>query len=292
MDGIINLLKPAGMTSHDLVSIVRKKLKGIKTGHTGTLDPMAVGVLPVCAGKATKIVEYLDLDLKQYRCELQLGVETDTQDIWGTVTEVKPVNVSKKDIMEAVASFQGDILQVPPQYSAVRVNGKRLYEYARLGEKVEVKPRRIHIKEICISGICDDKVMFDVVCSKGTYIRTLCSDIGKKLGCGGAMSFLLRTASGRFKIEDALTLEEFEYFDADRHLFPLDYPIEDFGKILLQNEKQHLMALNGAMLDSSRVEIEKKSRNELYRVYYNDVFLAIASLDETTGKVKMNKVFA
>ena len=246
MDGIINLLKPAGMTSHDLVYIIRKKFDRVKTGHTGTLDPMAVGVLPICVGKATRITEYLDLDFKKYRCELQLGIETDTQDIWGTILKETKVEVSEDAIKEAVASFEGDIFQTPPEYSAIRVNGKRLYEYARQGEKVEIKSRKIHMKEIHIIEIDmeHNKVMLDVVCSKGTYIRTLCSDIGKKLGCGGTMSFLLRTASGRFKIEDTLTIEELDHFDIDKHLFPTDYPLEILGKIQLQNKKQYEMVLN------------------------------------------------
>lgn len=293
MDGIINLLKPAGMTSHDLVRIIRKKFNGVKTGHTGTLDPMAVGVLPICVGKATRITEYLDLDFKKYRCELQLGIETDTQDIWGNVLTSSDVNVSNEEIREAISSFEGDILQTPPEYSAVRVNGRRLYEYARQGEKVEIKSRKIHIKEIRIIDIYDNnKVMFDVICSKGTYIRTLCSDIGKKLGCGGTMSFLLRTETGRFKIEDTLTIEELEDFDMDKHLFPIDYPLEILGRIELQNQKQYEMALNGVMLNPRNVTMEEGHYKELYRVYYQGIFLAVAMLDEETGRVKMNKVFA
>lgn len=284
-EGIINLLKPAGMTSHDGVQLLRR-LTGVKRiGHTGTLDPMAVGVLPLCIGNATRITEYLDLDYKKYRCEMQLGLETDTQDVWGTVicngmNDIK--NIDENSILKALDSFKGTITQLPPNYSAVKVNGKRLYEYARQGQSVEVKPRKVEIKNITIISIDLDKgrVTFDVECSKGTYIRTICQDTGKILGCGAVMSCLIRTASGRFTLEDTVTIEELlalrtgedirdektgrylEYARVsedklEQYLFEPDYPLVHFGRALV-NEERGKWFINGGHLNMSEVRIEKE----------------------------------
>lgn len=284
-EGIINLLKPAGMTSHDGVQLLRR-LTGIKRiGHTGTLDPMAAGVLPICIGSAARITEYLELDYKTYRCEMQLGLETDTQDIWGTVTAQNPEALSRIDkdcIAEVLNSFKGYILQTPPEYSAVRVDGRRLYDYARKGETVEVKPREIHIKEIHLISIdpANHRVIFDVECSKGTYIRTICRDAGKLLGCGGVMSCLIRTASGRFKLTDTVTIEELlalrqgedirdpqtgkyiEYARADEkllenYIFDPDYPLVHFGQAIVNPERGKWF-VNGGHLRMSEVDILKE----------------------------------
>lgn len=212
MDGILNVLKPPGMTSFDIVAYLRSLLKEKKIGHTGTLDPGAVGVLPVCIGKATKTIDYLTDKDKVYRAELTLGVSTDTQDSCGKVLKVCETNCSQEQICDAIKSFVGKYRQIPPMYSAIKIEGKKLYELAREGVTIERQPRDLTIHSINILDIRDNKAIFDVECSKGTYIRTLCSDIGDKLGCGGHMSFLVRTRAGNFELSNSLTLEEiYEY---------------------------------------------------------------------------------
>ena len=227
VQGIINLLKPAGMTSHDGVYFLRK-LTGIKKiGHTGTLDPMAAGVLPICIGNATKIIDYLDLDEKEYRCEMILGIETDTYDIWGKVLNDQRYKVSCIDetaLTSAFNTFIGEIYQLPPNYSSVRVQGKHLYEYARKGQEVSVKPRPVIIHNLKILRFDGNtgRVMFDIACSKGTYIRSICHEAGKILKCGGAMSFLARISSGSFKIENSVTMEALSE-EWSKHLLPMDF---------------------------------------------------------------------
>ena len=207
MDGIIIIDKEPGFTSHDVVA----KLRGIcgqkKIGHTGTLDPAATGVLPVCLGSGTRLCDMLTDTDKEYVAELLLGVETDTQDTTGRVLATREVNVSREELRAAVFSFAGDYGQVPPMYSALKVNGKKLYELAREGKEVERKARQVKIHEIEILDCSLPVVKLRVACSKGTYIRTLCADIGARLGCGGTMQSLRRTAAGRFRLEDAVTLE-------------------------------------------------------------------------------------
>ena len=200
MDGIYIVNKPKGITSFDVVAKMRRICDTKKVGHAGTLDPDAVGVLPICVGRATKVIEYLMEEDKAYHVELMLGMATDTQDSSGSVLYEKPVTASITEIEETIKSFVGESMQIPPMYSAIRVNGKRLYELARKGLEVERNPRAITISQIDISSINkkDDKVivLFDVDCSKGTYVRTLCNDIGERLNCGGHMTSLTRTRSG------------------------------------------------------------------------------------------------
>ncbi len=208
MDGILNVYKEKGFTSHDVVAKLRGILKMRRIGHTGTLDPDAEGVLPVCLGKATKLCELLTDKKKAYRAVMKLGVVTDTQDMSGTVLEEKPVSVTEKDVLAAIRSFVGEYDQIPPMYSALKVNGKKLYELARAGQVIEREPRRIQIISINVNEINLPFVTMTVTCSKGTYIRTLCHDIGQKLGCGAAMEQLLRIKSGQFYLEDSLKLSE------------------------------------------------------------------------------------
>lgn len=210
MDGIINIYKEAGYTSHDVVAKLRGILHQKKIGHTGTLDPDAVGVLPVCLGKATKLCDMLTEKDKQYRAVMQLGIETDTQDTSGTVTAEHPVTVSEGQVRQAIMDFIGEYDQLPPMYSALKKNGKKLYELAREGIVVERETRRITIHGIEIEKVELPYVTMLVDCSKGTYIRTLCHDIGQKLGCGAAMAQLVRTRSGMFSLEDAVTLKQTE----------------------------------------------------------------------------------
>ena len=208
MNGFINVLKPPGMTSFDVVAYLRNILKQKKAGHAGTLDPGASGVLLICLGKATKTIEYLSDMKKVYRVELTLGISTDSLDSYGNVSAIKDVNITNEQIIKTINSFVGEIEQIPPMYSAVKIDGERLYKIARKGNVVERKPRKVIIYSIEIIKISKNKVLFDVVCSKGTYIRTLCSSIGEKLGCGGHMSFLIRKSIGDFTIDSAYTLEE------------------------------------------------------------------------------------
>lgn len=209
-DGIINVYKERGFTSHDVVAKLRGILKMKKIGHTGTLDPEAEGVLPVCLGKATKVCELLTDKEKTYQAVMLLGTVTDTQDTTGEVLKVQPVTCSEEEVCRAAAKFTGDILQIPPMYSALKVNGKKLYELARQGIEVERKARPVTIKEIRIDAIELPRVTMTVTCSKGTYIRTLCHDIGEALGCGGCMEKLLRTKVGPFVLEDSVRLTQIE----------------------------------------------------------------------------------
>lgn len=226
MNGIINVLKPVGMTSTDVVRWVLKKTKVDKAGHIGTLDPGAGGVLPICVGKATRLAEYHSEQGKYYRAEITLGISTDTQDAFGQETGRIIPKVSMKDFTSMLEKFVGEIIQVPPMYSAVRKNGKHLYEYARQGLEVARNSRKVTIHKLKMIQWQEDvfpKALIDIECSKGTYIRTLCQDIGDALGCGAHMSFLLRTKAGRFTIDQALTLEEIEVFlDGNDYSFVLD----------------------------------------------------------------------
>lgn len=210
INGVINIYKVKGFTSHDVVAKLRGMLKQKKIGHTGTLDPEATGVLPVCLGNATKLCDMLTEKEKEYIARVQLGITTDTQDMTGTVLAQKEVCVTKEEIIEAIHSFVGDYEQIPPMYSAIKVNGKRLYELAREGREVERKARHVKIHYIEILDMEPAQITIKVGCSKGTYIRTLCHDLGQKLGCGAAMAALERTRSGQFFLDTALTLDELE----------------------------------------------------------------------------------
>lgn len=296
MDGFLNILKPTGMTSHDVVKVLRRILGEKKTGHTGTLDPMAVGVLPIGIGSATKITEYLDNDYKKYRCELILGITTDTGDIWGNVLELKQdISYNINDVYAFENEYKGEIMQVPPMYSAVRIGGRRLYEYARSGEDVEVKARKIIIKELKIVRTEGKRILFDVECSKGTYIRTICTEMGEKLGCGAAMSFLARTASGSFGIENAVTFEEIEEhiqkgLPKEQLLVPTDYPIQGYRKAVL-TPKQTKWFVNGGHLKLSDIKIDFDREERFYRVYNGDIFVAMAYINASTKKLVPHKVF-
>lgn len=207
--GIINVLKPPGMTSHDVVAFIRRLYSIKRVGHAGTLDPAAAGVLPVFIGNATRLIEYLTEADKSYRAELTFGFETDTGDDTGKIINSCPyIRLKTSVIADILASFIGVNEQIPPMYSAVKINGKKLYELARQGQVVERKPRKIIIDAISLIAEYETGIVFDVTCSKGTYIRVLCSDIGRRLNCLAVMSFLVRTRVGQFHLEQALTLEE------------------------------------------------------------------------------------
>ncbi len=236
MDGVLNLLKPPGMTSHDVVSFVRRTLRVKKVGHTGTLDPGVAGVLPICVGRATRLAEYVTGADKAYRAEITFGVTTDTQDGFGSVTgEQDASHLRKGDIAYALTRFQGEIEQVPPMVSAVKVGGKRLYELAREGRQVERKPRKVTIHRLQLLDFRPGphpKAFVDVVCSKGTYIRTLAADLGEALQVGAHMSYLVRTRSGPFRLEDAYTLEELAAGEA--RLLPPAEALGDMPRITVK----------------------------------------------------------
>ena len=233
MDGILVIRKEKGYTSHDVVAKLRGILHMKKIGHTGTLDPAAEGVLPVALGKGTRLVELLTEKEITYEAVLRLGVSTDTQDMTGAVLSEKPVTVTEEEVREAVGSFVGEQQQVPPMYSALKVNGKKLYELAREGKTIERKPRPVVFYEIRILDMELPLVRISVTCSKGTYIRTLCNDIGEKLGCGGAMEELLRTRSGNFTLEESMTLSQVEEAVADGTIGEKLVSIEDVVVILI-----------------------------------------------------------
>jgi tRNA pseudouridine55 synthase len=245
INGILNVYKEAGFTSHDVVA----KLRGIcgqkKIGHTGTLDPDAVGVLPVCLGSATRLCDMLTDRSKAYEAVLLLGKVTDTQDISGNVLEEHPVDVTPKQAEEAIRSFIGEQEQIPPMYSALKVNGKKLYELARAGKEVERKARRIRITDIRIDRIELPRIAIHVECSKGTYIRTLCHDIGQMLGCGGTMESLKRTRVGSFYEKEALTLGQIEVLAREGRLMEKVIPVERMfvscPKLIIQPRFEHLL---------------------------------------------------
>lgn len=314
-NGILNINKPQGLTSHDVVSKVRRTLGIKRVGHTGTLDPMATGVLPVCIGSATRIMEYLDMDFKTYRCTMMLGKVTDTQDIWGEILEERSIDgIDNDHIKKAFESFEGLIEQKPPMYSAVRVKGRRLYEYARAGEEVEVKSRRVYIRSLNIEEINlnEKSVRFVVECSKGTYIRTICRDVGEMLGCGAAMSALERTASGRFNIEGAVDLErlqDMEPQEAASLMVPADFPLVHFGQALVDADTaKKFVDGHHLPLDRCRIirEPEFKEREpeiavrpeyrEAYNIYKEDprsnMFLGVAFYDHRYKKLVADKVLS
>lgn len=209
MTGILIVNKPEGWTSHDIVAKLRRILGERRIGHGGTLDPMATGVLPVFVGRATRAVEFMESADKEYIAALRLGISTDTQDTTGNILSEKPADISREKLEAALEPFRGEIEQLPPMYSAIKVDGKKLYEYARKGTEIERKTRKITIHELELLGQREDgDFLLRVVCSKGTYIRALCSDIGDALGCGGAMSGLVRSRAGAYRLEDAHSMED------------------------------------------------------------------------------------
>lgn len=301
INGIVILNKPRGLTSHDCVAHFRRKTGIKKIGHTGTLDPQASGVLPMCIGTATRMIEYLEHDQKTYLCEVTFGITTDTYDIWGTETEggsqreTALQELTGDKVESLLPIFRGEIDQRPPIFSAIRKNGKRLYEYARKGEEVEIPTRRVTIHHIEMLGFDQDlkKAMLLINCSKGTYIRSICHDLGQEMGCGGVMSALERTGCGNMLIEDSVSLEEFEKAeDYSVFLKSMWFPLVGLGEIQgnLENKKN--------LLDGKKIVIEnhqiaktpnKEEQKETYGVLDQGELWAIGRLD---GQVfKPEKVF-
>ena len=300
MNKIVNILKPTGMTSHDVVSRVRKILNIKKVGHTGTLDPDASGVLPICIGKATKVSELILNKDKGYICELTLGITTDTYDSSGEILEkCEDFNVSLDELEKAFDSQRGEIKQLPPMYSALKINGKRMCDLVRSGrsDEIELKYRDVNIKKLEILSYKDNKVMFYVKCSKGTYVRSICYDVGQVLGCGGHMSFLLRTESGKFNLDNSITLEELEVFKEnetlDNYLYDIDYVLSNLGLIDI-NPLAVKSFVNGAIVyPKGFIKKEFKESDKLVRVYTKGEFLGVGKLikvDDTLC-LKSDKLF-
>lgn len=274
MDGILNINKPVGMSSFDVVKKVKKISDTKKVGHTGTLDPEASGVLPICIGAATKLVDYIMSDYKIYKVELMLGIVTDTYDREGTVVKNCEVYLSENEAACAIKSFEGSIKQIPPMYSALKVNGKRLYSLARQGIEIERKPRNVNIYSIDIIDVSIPKVTFMVKCSKGTYIRSLCYDIGEKLKCGGSMWNLKRVGTGNFSIEDSIKLDDLTKENISNYLIPMDRVLMDYPEIHIDSKYEKLL-VNGVEMNNLFV-IGNIQKNKLHRVYIGkDKFIGI-----------------
>lgn len=291
--GVINIYKEAGYTSHDVVAKLRGILKQKKIGHTGTLDPQAQGVLPVCLGKGTKLCDLLADHDKEYEAVLRLGITTDTQDMEGNVLQESSVQVSEEEVRTCILSFQGEQMQVPPMYSALKVNGKKLYELAREGKVVERKARPVTFHKIEVLWMELPKVKIRVQCSKGTYIRTFCNDIGEKLGCGGCMEELLRTRVERFALEDAVKLDEvqkaMEEGTVDSLIFPVERIFDQYptAKTTTQGD---LLVHNGNRLFSELLQEEPEAESGYVRVYDSeDTFIGL--FEKKTDQLVPVKMF-
>lgn len=306
--GMINVYKEKGFTSHDVVAKLRGICRQKKIGHTGTLDPDAVGVLPVCLGSATRLCDMLTEKDKEYTAQFRLGVVTDTQDLSGNVLEESPVNVTLEQVREVIGSFAGESMQIPPMYSALKVNGKKLYELARAGKEVERKPRPITISSIIILKENLPDFTIRVVCSKGTYIRTLCHDIGGKLGCGAVMTHLTRSRVGSFTLEDAHPLSELQKLSEEGRLEEVLIPVEKMFEgleILTAREEAYKSLKNGNQMrktDFLLEENEAKSRQaqqpegipeeKEYRVYSHEgKFFGVYRYDEKRRLYSPVKLF-
>lgn len=292
-NGFINVYKPENMTSHDVVAIIRRRLpKKTKVGHTGTLDPDATGVLPVCVGKATRLAEYFSDLPKVYLGEMTLGAVTSTQDSSGEIlAKAKPEDlaaITESQVAEVIRNFVGDIKQIPPMVSAVKINGKKLYELAREGKIVERKPRNVKIYSIEIINMALPKVTLKVTCSSGTYIRTLINDIGEKLGIGAFMSALERQAVGSFTLQNSLPLEQIKnMLEADDYscFLPLEYGLENLPVLTLHDNFSYENVLHGR-----NVKLNKKTEAGIYKVFYCNKIIAVAEVGTDGYYLKMKKV--
>lgn len=280
-NGIILVDKPADWTSHDVVAKLRGILHERRVGHSGTLDPMATGLLTVFVGRATRAVQFAETHNKRYVASLRCGYSTDTQDTSGRVTAQTGISPTEAEITDVLPEFTGEISQIPPMYSAIKVSGKKLYELARKGETVERKPRTVNISQLSLVGHDGDDFVLSVSCSKGTYIRTLCNDIGERLGCLACMSALRRTNAGPFDVRDAHTLSEIAE-DPERYIIPVDSLFSEHPAI-------ELSAAQTAKLKCGNI-LNVSAKNGTYRVYgENGDFLALANV--TADKLKTIKSF-
>ncbi len=303
-DGMINIYKEKGYTSHDVVARLRGILHQKKIGHTGTLDPDATGVLPVCLGKGTRLCEMLTDHDKTYVAEMLLGQVTDTQDIWGKILQVCEVDVSEQTVKEAVKRFVGEFMQVPPMYSAIKIDGKKLYELARAGKEVERQARKVMIYSLNILEMKLPYVKMEVCCSKGTYIRTLCHDIGESLGYGACMSSLVRTKVGKFGIDGSLKLDEVEALAANgeeavkKLVISVEEMLSEYETVRTKDAVADKMLLNGNQLglhqlrERDEAKFRQAENGKMVRVYTkDDHFVAVYSYDATSGYLKSEKMF-
>lgn len=284
MFGFLSVYKPVGKTSHDVVAYFRKLLKIKKIGHTGTLDPFAEGVLPICIGNSTRLIEYLPDD-KAYLAFVQLGKATDSYDIEGNVIFQSDKKVAKEDVEQALKKFEGDIEQLPPIYSAIKVNGKKLYEYAREGKSVEIKPRKVTIYKIELKNFDYDNQVAQVYveCSKGTYIRSIANDLGQVLGCGGFLTRLIRTKAGKFLLENSKKMEDFSSKEIVENNLIEPISMLNYETYSLNNSEK-IDISNGKPLLNKSI---KNAENLI--LVYNDCIKAIAS--SCDGCIKVKKVF-
>ena len=291
MDAVINLLKPPGMTSHDAVSFVRRIYRQKRVGHSGTLDPAAAGVLPIYLGNATRLVEYGEHFDKEYRSEIQFGISTDTGDDTGTVLCRKTVDQALLQSLESVvSSFLGAYDQIPPMYSALKVNGRKLYELAREGIEVERVSRRVEIQSIRLLHQGDDQAVIHVSCSKGTYIRTLCEDIGVHLGVPATMAFLLRTRVGPFEIDHASTLEEITA-NPQHVLLPADIAVSHFSAYHFDEQETRYLKQGRSV--EPRPDGLQWADKTYFRLYSNTgAFFGIGYFSLETGLLHPGKIFA
>ena len=287
MNGVLNIFKPKGMTSFDVVREVKKVCKIKKVGHTGTLDPEATGVLPVCIGKATKIIDYIMDSEKIYEVTFKLGLKTTTYDLEGEILEERDSSFLKyEEILNAINSFKGEYCQVPPMYSALKQNGVRLYELARKGIEVERPGRNITIYNIEDIKIDNPYISMKVTCSKGTYIRSLCYDIGEKLGVYAAMTELCRVKTSRFLIENSVNINELTKDNLTQNLISIEEALNEFDKIVVNNKFAKLL-VNGVNVFDSRVANEKLIANKLYRVYdENNNFIGLGERNNAGFKIE------
>lgn len=279
--GFLNIYKPVGMTSHDVVSVLRRVTKIKQIGHTGTLDPFAEGVLPICIGKATRLIEYLQDD-KEYLATVQFGAATNTFDLDGEKVFTSDKKVSRDDIKEGLKSFEGEIIQLPPIFSAIKVKGKKLYEYARKGEEVEIQPRKVVIENIELKNFDEELQQAQILlkCSKGTYIRSIANDLGKNLGCGGYLIKLIRTQAGKFRVENSVQLDR---IDVESNLInPLD--ILNLPKIAVDNDDLARIK-NGMPIYKTCDKI-----GNFVSLIYNDVEICAVGIADGE-KIKLKKVF-
>lgn len=275
MDGILNIYKPEGITSFDVVRNLRKLTGEKKIGHTGTLDPLASGILPICIGKGTKIVDYIMKNEKVYKAQLTLGIVTDTYDREGTIIKENPlVNLTEEKIVQCINSFKGDIYQVPPMYSAIKVNGKRLYDLARKGIEIEREARKINISYIEIENISLPNITFKVKCSKGTYIRSLCYDIGEKLGCGAFMNALERQESGAFNLGNCVNLENLTKENVENFLINIPEALKEYPTLNVKDNFSKLL-INGVAVKDPKLTSEVLKEDEIYRVYSENMFIGL-----------------
>jgi tRNA pseudouridine55 synthase len=300
MDGILAVWKPAGWTSHDVVAKARRLLREKRIGHAGTLDPQVTGVLPLCIGRATRVVEYIQDLPKSYDAVIQLGTATDTEDLTGTVIEeIDRVDVTEAQIRDVLASFTGEIEQVPPMYSAVKVEGKRLYELAREGKTIERKSRKVTIYDIRLTSLALDlpypRFAFSVTCSKGTYIRTLCVDIGRALGVPATMAELIRTMSAGFTEAQCLTLEQIEALQQEdrlqERLLPAESGLSHMEKVTTGADTAQ-QALQGRKITLDAVS-PMPAESGMLRLYSeDDRFIGIYEADLDKGILRPIKVFS